>query len=102
MSRWILYYILNRLKWKELTPAAQWSPRSSFSAVVIDNEIVITNGYNVTSVWSSIGGINWINLTSWTGITYRSAYPSIVYQNSIISMGGCNRPDTEYGTVELV
>ena len=91
--------IINGLEWKEVSTSAAWSARSSFSAIPIDNKMIITGGYNTTSIWSTSDGYTWKNLTSWTGITYRSCYPSLLYHDSIISMGGCNGPDIRFNDV---
>ncbi len=88
------------LDWSQVTSNAEWSERSSFQALSYQNSMIITGGYNVTSVWQSPDGNQWSKLTDATGISTRSAYPStIVANSSIYSMGGCNGPYERFNDV---
>eukprot|EP01084_Bolivina_argentea_P069113 125812_1 len=85
-----LLHIVSCLDWIKITDHAAWVNRSGFSAVSFHDNIVITGGANTTSIWQTSDGINWNELSDSTGISDRTQFPTVVYNDSMISMGGCS------------
>lgn len=79
------------VNWTEVTSTAEWTPRSSFSGVVFDNQIWILGGctslLNCSSseVWSSQDGSTWTQNAS--SVTWGPNYPSVVFNGKLWGMG---------------
>ena len=82
--------------WDIVTPAAQWAPRTSFSAVVFDGKMWVIGGaryYHGGSdyyddVWSSTDGSNWTLVTDNAPWGARSGPQVVVYENKMWLLGG--------------
>ena len=85
------------LNWKSETSAAQWAPRTEFSALTFNGKMWVIGGFihfyekpdvRFSDVWSSSDGTNWTLVTDNAPWGKRSSGEVVVYENKMFLLGG--------------
>jgi hypothetical protein len=84
--------------WSQLTPAAAWAPRSFHQVVTYEPAgaaaplLVLTGGGNMTGevseVWTSADGVEWVLLTSSPGWSARTAHATVAVGGLLFVFAG--------------
>ena len=85
------------VNWEQVTPAAPWSPRIWFSAVVYRDRVWVLGGWslaerNFNDVWHSADGEHWEKLESDKVWTPRHEHSAYVFKDRIWLAGGEANP----------
>jgi hypothetical protein len=91
-------------KFQEVTASAAFSPRSGHTSVVFNDKMWIIGGESQNlsgricnnDVWYSSDGVIWIQATGSAAFSPRSEHTSVVFDNKMWVIGGCNANDQQF------